>query len=154
MKKITLRKITFLPALVVFAFLYTVSLAGCTNALSGLPDFSITTPVFNNQEVSFVFYNSAAWEIQKIHIKMNVYDKKTGCPPANNVVTFECGFDCSIPPFENQLLYASLTDYLQGTQSDQLVIDNFYISRLLFSNGKEWRDVFGFYSQFYLCKEE
>ena len=149
MKKQSRIKILFSQSALLPVLFFLMGIGGCKVNLSGLPDFSVTGPVCNIHEVCFDFYNSAASEIKKIEIRMNVYDKKTGSPALKNAVTVECAFDCSLMPFENQQFYASVDEYISGVQSVELIIDNFYVSRVLYSNGRVWKDLFGFYSQFY-----
>ncbi|MBO4532673.1 MAG: hypothetical protein J5726_03140 [Treponema sp.] len=154
MSKCNFTKSCLLWRVLVFAVTFASVFAGCKNVTFELPKFSVTAPVCRGQEVVFDFYNSATVEIQKIQIKMNVFDKKTGGPAFKNIVAVECSFDCSILPSQSQQFYASLAEYLQDTQAVEFLIDNFYISRVSYSDGKEWKDDFGLYSQVYLSKGE
>ncbi len=148
MEKITINNNSFVRAGFLALVFLTVIPAGCKN-FTDLPEFSIRGPVCKGCQMSFDFYNNAGVEIKNIQVRMNVYDKKTDSPAEKIAVTVECAFDCSIMPLESGQFYASLEEYFEGVRTMELGIDDFYVSRVLYSNGRVWKDLFGFYSQFY-----
>lgn len=125
--------------------LLSLCLSACKNDFSQMPDFTVSRPLCRNREISFDFYNKSESEVKAIQIKMNVFDKETGLPALKGAVTLVCSFDCEIPSFRKELFSFSLSDYLENDGNKELIIDNFYVSRITFANGKEWKDMFGFY---------
>ena len=119
----------------------------CKNDVFSKPDFSISNLTYKDKGVYFDFYNKAQKDIKSMQIKMCVYDKKNGSAAFEGEGIITCQIDSGVLALEQRSFCISLQDYFTDDKDLELIIDNFYISRILYTDGKEWKDWFGLYSQ-------
>ena len=93
--------------------------------------------------IYFDFCNTSKKTVVYIETKMNVYDKKTGIPAFNNAGTITCGFDGFLKNQESREFFISLENYSPVIFDSELVIDSFFINRIIYSDGTTWRDLLG-----------
>lgn len=116
------------------------------------PEFTITTPVYKNSKedptcktggVYFDFYNRASSKVVFIEIRMNVYDKKTGQMAFIGTGTIVSEYSITVSPGQTKTLCVSLDPYITVSSDEGYYIDQFYISRIKYSDGHEWKDTLG-----------
>ena len=118
----------------------------CKNELSEKPEFSISKLMYKDRGVYFDFYNQAQKDIKLMQVKMCVYNKKDGFAAFEGEGIITCQIETGVRAFEQRSFCISLENYIKKNNDLELIIDNFYISRILYTDGKEWKDSFGFYS--------
>lgn len=159
--------------LLFFEIAIAVLFAGCLTQLwdVGAPPYAITNPVYRISGpddacslggVFFDFYNKSEKEVIFIQTCMNVFDKKTKQEAFAGAVGLVCDSNCIIRQQEKKNLCIPLDDYLwqlqpssqpssqsssqPSSQSSSLCVDNFFISKIEYSDGSCWQDKFGVYS--------
>ena len=118
------------------------------------PKFSISVPSYKAGAhdnacilggVFFDFYNKAGVEVSSIEVRMNVYDKKNNQPAFPGIGTITAKIKQPVSGFQKKSFCISLDEYI--TVASDLMVDHFYVSRVNYKDGSEWKDYFGFYSQ-------
>lgn len=118
------------------------------------PDFSVSNLEYKLQDqmyssskrgVYFDFLNTAKTAVQTLEIKMTLFDSKTNEPAFNGKGMITVYFSGSVESLEQKTIYIPLDEYIPFEDNRKFKIDLFYISRVLYSDGTEWRDYFGIY---------
>lgn len=116
-----------------------------------LAPYVISRPEFIIGEVdSFFMYggilldfcNSAEKEIEHIELSFSLYDTQTQESPlfgTNHIVTT---YDQHISPDEEMELCISLDEYLYTIPSEVFAIKNFCVTKIIYTDGSRWTDVF------------
>lgn len=144
--------------LIINSFLFlSLFICGCSlfSNDNNSPKFSITKPVYKKGPVEnscllggvfFDLYNKSENTIIYFEVKMNVFDKETNNNAFPKVGTMKLGMNCEIQSGEMKNLCIPLDKYIVVAKEDY-VIDQFYISKICYSDGTEWQDIFGVYSE-------
>lgn len=136
---------------ILFLFL----IISCSLPQDKLPLFTISEPVYKSSledsscktgGVYFDFYNKAQSEVVFMEIRMNVYDKKSGQMAFIGTGTIISSYDVSVSPGETKSLCVSLDPYITVRAEEGYYIDQFYISRIKYSDGRVWSDNLGVYA--------
>ena len=77
---------------------------------------------------------------------MNVYDKKSGLMAFIGTGTIASSYSVSVSPGETKSLCVSLDPYITVRAEEGYYIDQFYISRIKYSDGRVWSDNLGVYA--------
>lgn len=118
------------------------------------PEYSISQPDFKNGVteyccelggVSFDFYNKSEKSIIYLEVKMNIYDSSTKENAFIGVGTITSSIDCHISFREKKNFFISLDKYITVIPNNELYIDQFYVSKIIYDDGSEWNDYFGVY---------
>lgn len=136
----------YLMCLVVME-LITGGFISCKSEMFGKPEFSISGLIYKDNGVYFDFFNQSQKDIRSMQIKMCVYDKKDGYAAFDGEGIITCQIDTGVLAQEQRSFFISLESYITQGNDLELIVDNFYISRILYTDGKEWKDIFGIYSQ-------
>lgn len=127
-------------------------LSGCYLTNTQNPQFVISKPELRKdvQEsdstllgVFFDVYNKSECSITYIEVRMNIYNKETRKSAFNNTGTIISEMNCSIPAGNKINLCIPLDNYITTIPAAGLLIDQFYISKIKFSDGSIWKDLFG-----------
>ncbi len=131
-------------------------LAGCTSSLDiRQPLFTISEPVYMSHEensacafggVYFDFYNKSASDVVYLETRMNVYDGESGKAAFAGQGTIITGSECLVESGLGHNFCISLDPYISRITETGYIIDQFYISRVDYSDGKVWKDEFGLYA--------
>ncbi len=154
-KNLTIKKIKLMAAGIYLIFLIILILNSCILAEEKGPPFAFSYPVYKagQQEnacllgaVYFDFYNKAKVPVVQMEIRMNVYDKSSKKNAFSGAGTIISKAEVNIEAGEKRNLCISLDDYILTASDRELLIDNFYISRLSYKDESDWKDYFGIYS--------
>lgn len=142
-----------------FGFLFLAAeillLFSCGLSKTFQPEFTVSTPVYKSSledstcktgGVYFDFYNKAESEVVFMEIRMNVYDKKSGLMAFIGTGTIVSSYSVSVSPGETKSLCVSLDPYITVRAEEGYYIDQFYISRIKYSDGRVWSDNLGVYA--------
>lgn len=143
--------------ILVFAFLFPLVFSGCMANTVDItkPLFAVSTPVYKTSEedsrckiggVYFDFYNKADCSVVFIETRMNVYDRKTGNPAFTGSTTIVTPGSVKIRSGEKKQLCVCLDDYITVVSKNGYIIDQFYVSRIFYEDGRIWKDEFGLYA--------
>ena len=146
-----------LKKLLIFSLLsfLSVLLVCCEYLANQKPEFCIANPVYKSGEIDgicklggvfFDFYNKSAYSVQFLEIRMNIYDKNTGKEAFIGTGTIVSEMECNIESGEKRKLCIPLDQYMVVCPLKDCIIDQFYISKIKFSDGREWHDILGLYS--------
>jgi len=102
--------------------------------------------------ITFDFYNKSNKQIYSMEIEGNLYQEKTANTFVNNRISQI--YDMPINPSKSVKLRLPLDDYLSSTPKNSMKVDQFYIKKIVFSDGKTWTDPFGTYAQCIEVKNE
>ena len=141
---------------VVTAALFT----GCSAQFwdEGAPPYSVTAPVYRlagpddictGGGVFFDFYNKSEKEVVFIKVCMNIYDSGTGALAFAGASELTCGSSCHLQKSQKSNFCVSLDEYSLPGPDESLFIDNFFISRIEYSDGSCWNDRLGVYADLY-----
>lgn len=117
------------------------------------PLYSVSKPVYKSSledsscltgGVYFELYNRAYSDITQIETCMNVYDRKEKKLLSGKTIITKA--DIVIPKKSSQKLCISLDDYITGFGEGGFYIDQFYVSLIVYSDGRKWKDSFGIYA--------
>lgn len=140
-----------------FLCLLLFSILGCSGNTIDLrePEFAVSTPVYKNSiednrcllgGVYFDLYNKSETDIVFIEIRMNVFDKETGKNAFMGYGTIISENEVNIRAGEIRNMCVSLDQYITVSSEAGYNIDQFYISRLEYSDGRVWKDELGVYA--------
>ena len=119
------------------------------------PEFSITEPLYKSAEednrcvlggVYFDLYNKSDSAIVFMETRMNVFDKETGKAAFTGYGTIISESEISIQPGEKRNMCIPLDKYITVVPKAGYIIDQFYISRLEYADGRIWEDDLGVYA--------
>lgn len=119
------------------------------------PKFSITEPVYkSNSEdsrcaiggVYFDFYNKASCDVVFMEVRLNVYDKKTRKNAFTGHGTIVSGNECHVKVGAKKNMCVPLDDFITVISDAGYLIDQFFISRIEYSDGSVYKDIFGTYA--------
>ena len=115
--------------------------SGCPSRLWDItsPPYLISKPSYQEGGVAFDFCNRSSKTVIYIETKMNVPDR--GCITSSS--------PCSIQKNLQNNFCISLEEYFSNAIPSSLVIDNFYISKIRYSDGSEWKDYLGVYADYF-----
>jgi len=125
------------------------------NSMNSIPEFSISKPVYKAGKIDkccelagvfFDFYNKSSSTVNYIEIKMNVFDKATKKNAFIGVGTITAEMSCSIGSGDTKNLCIPLDEYMTVIPDSDLLVDQFYISTVQFSDGTSWNDFAGIYA--------
>ncbi len=133
----------------VFAFV----LSSCMN-IQEIP-YVITEPQckigqlennYNFSGVCFTIYNNSNKAIKKIECTYTVFDADGDNPfiGSNCLIS---KFNDIIAPNDNREIIISLDKYMNYIPEEPFLIENFYVSKIEYSDGTVWKDSFGAFSQ-------
>ena len=119
------------------------------------PMFAVSAPAYKDSKtdsrcviggVYFDFYNRADCSVIYLETRMNVYDRGTQKNAFAGYGTLENGSSLVIKSGEKKQLCVSLDDYITAVSKEGYCIDQFYISRIEYEDGRVWIDNFGLYA--------
>ena len=153
----------FKALLILLEIAAAVFLSSCLSQLwdAGTPPYAITKPVYRIAGpddvctiggVFFDFYNKSEKEVVFIETCMNVFDSKTGNLAFPGAGGMRSGSSCNIDKTQKKNLCIPLDEYLYQIDSTSRYVDNFFISKIEYSDGSIWQDKLGIYSNSF--KEE
>ena len=134
--------------------------SGCPAQLwnNASPPYTVTAPVYRLAGpddicsfcgVFFDFYNKSEKEVIYIKICMNIYDSQSGALAFDGAAELTCGTQCHLQKSQKTNFCVSLDQYNFELANQTPYIDNFYISRIEYTDGTSWTDVFGVYADSY-----
>ena len=118
------------------------------------PPFVITKPVCETRERSgyfryagivFNFMNTENKVIDEVTVSFSLYDSATNENPFIGSNRFEITKMNLLLPNENKEVIISLDQYIYYAPLTPYLIDFFYISRIHFTDGSIWEDIYGLY---------
>ena len=130
--------------------------SGCALFTDNSPQFAVSTPVYKKGEIEnscrlggvcFEFYNKSSKRVISIQTKMNVYNSATKETAFVGVGTISSSFNGIVDAKTKKDMCVSLDEYITTSSDCDFLIEQFYISRIVYSDGTEWKDYFGIYSQ-------
>ena len=98
------------------------------------------------------FYNKSNKSINSLEINGNVYLENNAESFVNNRINQN--YEKISNPHESIMLRISLDDYLSGMPKNTMKVDQFYVKKIVFADGKSWSDPFGTYAQCVGVKNE
>ena len=119
------------------------------------PLFSVSEPEYRSNEedercllggVYFDFYNKAGCNVVFIEIRMNVYDKTTGTSAFTGYGTIISENEVVVSSNEKRELCVPLDDYITVISQSGYFIDQFYVSKIEYEDGRQWSDDLGLYA--------
>jgi len=114
-----------------------------------VPPFVVTKPVIEVTEhinyfqcagVVFKFLNNAEKAVDKITASFMLFDMKTQANPFTGSNVFEIERRCFVAPDENREICISLDHFIYIAPTEPYLIDFFYISEVLYTDGSVWQD--------------
>lgn len=144
------RSKAFVQALFLLVMIFT----GCAQNQIDIrkPEFAVSVPEYRSGSedssggVYFDFYNRSGCAVTFIETRMNVYDKKTGKNAFTGQGTIKSGCDIKIKAGEKKELCVCLDEYITVQSEEGYLIDQFYISRIDYEDGRVWKDEWGLYA--------
>ena len=145
--KTQLRKLTVIILAAIFW--------NCSMIAEGPPPYTITKPVFETSQRSYVFtyaglsfylMNNTQKTINSIKVSFMLFDSKTKSSPFIGSNIFEITVNDTIHPDENREILISLDKYVHTAPAEPYLIDYFHISQINYSDGSIWRDKYGTYN--------
>jgi len=121
----------------------------------GVPAFTIENMLYkkNGEKgeglpsgLYFDFSNKSDKKIIFMESKLNAFDLQTGAPAFAGRGTISSNFDIPIKAQESKELCIPLDNYIKSSMDMELYIDSFFISRIIYSDGSSWQDLFGAYA--------
>ncbi len=119
------------------------------------PPFVITKPVcvigasepnYQCGGIEFTLYNTSNKTISGIAMSCMVYDAETEKSPFIGSNIIKATFSGLILPDESRRLILSLDDHMHTIPEDPYLLDFFYISKVMYTDGSVWEDPNGIYS--------
>jgi len=116
---------------------------------SDVPPFVITKPVVEITErlnyfkcagIVFKFLNNAEKPVDKITISFMIFDTKTQLSPFTGSNVFEIEKQGFVASGENKEICISLDHFIYIAPTEPYLIDFFYISQVLYTDGSVWQD--------------
>lgn len=149
MKNKNILTVLFLPFLLL--------LAGCNGNQIDItkPQFTVSQPEYRSAledpacqigGVYFDFYNKADYSVLFIETRMNVYDRQTGKNAFTGCGTIISQNDVVIKSGQKRKMCIPLDDYITVISQGGYIIDQFYVSRIEYEDGRVWKDDFGLYA--------
>lgn len=141
-----MKRLRFLPLYFLFA--------ACTLFTSQQIPFTVSKPqcvIGGNEDyyavagIVFTFYNTGAKEIKRIEISCMIYDAETKTNPFIGSNLIKAEFNESIGSREQKELIIPLDRYLYRIPDKPYLVDNFFVRKLIFSDGSVWEDKTGAY---------
>ena len=137
-----------------------VLVSGCPSLLwnVGSPPYAISKPVYKIAGpddvcslggIFFDFYNKSEKEVVCIETCMNVFNRGTGELAFSGAGGLSSGASCSVQKSQTKNLCIPLDEYLWQMETGGLCVDNFFISRIQYSDGSSWQDKLGVYAYSY-----
>ena len=128
-------------------------LSGCMN-IPQIP-YVITMPqchvgsLDENYKISgihFTMYNNSSKQIKNFSCKCMIFDTEGNNPfiGSNCIIS---KFDEVISSNNERQVIINLDPYLNYVPDAPFVVDNFYISKIVYSDGSVWKDTFGTFLQ-------
>lgn len=135
--------------------LFLLLIISCSLPQDKLPLFTISEPVYKSSAedstcktggVYFDFYNKADSTVTFMEIRMNIFDPVSGKMAFTGTGTIVTRQAVSIAAGEIKHLCINLDSYITVSKESGYYIDQFYISRLEYSDGQVWKDYLGVYA--------
>ena len=120
---------------------------------TSVPEFLIENLTYKNADeqyselpegVYFDFCNQSEKKVLFVEAKLNLFDLQTQTPAGGAAGTITCSFDSLIQTSEKKEFCIPVQAH--GSSSSNIFIDSFYISRIYYSDGTVWFDLFGSYA--------
>ena len=121
-------------------------------APSEVPPFVITKPVVEIAErinyfkcagIVFKFLNNSEEPVDKITVSFMLFDTKTQASPFTGSNVFEIEKWGFVASGENKEICISLDNFIYVAPNEPYLIDFFYISEILYTDGSAWQDRHG-----------
>ena len=133
---------------------------GCPSQLweAESPPYAITTPVYRIAGpddlctlggVFLDFYNKSEKEVVFIETCMNVFNRKTGELAFEGAGGMLSESICLLQSHERKSLCIPLDEFIWQLDSPSFIVDNFFITRIEYSDGTTWQDKVGVYTSKY-----
>lgn len=119
------------------------------------PLFAVTLPEYRSASqddrcklggVYFDLYNKADCSIVYMETRMNVFDRKSGKAAFTGYGTIISESREVIAGGEVRNMCIPLDDYITVVSEEGYIIDQFYVSRIEYEDGREWKDELGLYA--------
>ena len=134
--------------------------SGCPARLWDItsPPYSISKPAYRTAGpddlctrggIFFDFCNRSSKTVVSLETKMNVFDCETGAPAFSGTGCITTGSQCCIQKQTQRNFCISLDQYFADSIPSALSVDNFYISKIKYADGSEWKDYLGVYSDIF-----
>lgn len=144
-------------ARLIFTVFLTALLYGCRGSMMDIrtPPFVISEPEYRDGTedescifggVYFDFYNWAESRVVFLEIRMNVYDRKTRKSAFPGCGTIKSGNSVLIESGEKRQMCIPLDEYINQMSEGGYLIDQFYVSRIDYEDGRVWIDELGMYA--------
>ena len=101
-----------------------------------------TEGYFSYAGVFAEFTNTSEKDISQMNISFNVYDASTKKNPFFGSNTIQTVYEDIIYPDEETELCISLDEYVHSIPLEPFLIQNFCISKIVYSDGSVWTDYF------------
>ena len=119
---------------------------------SEVPPFVVSKPIVEINErlnyfkcagIVFKFLNNAEKPVDKITVSFMLFDTKTQLSPFAGSNVFEIEKQGFVAPSENKEICISLDHFIYIAPAEPYLIDFFYISEILYTDGSVWQDKHG-----------
>ena len=120
---------------------------------TSVPEFSIENLSYKKTDeqyaelpegVYFDFCNQSEKKVLFVEAKLNLFDLQTQSSADSAPGTITCCFDVSIPVSEKKDFCIPVQ--VHAVSPSDILVDSFYISRIYYSEGSVWFDLFGSYA--------
>jgi hypothetical protein len=118
------------------------------------PPYVITKPVFeisgrpgyfNYAAVVFKFLNTSPKDVDHMTVSFTLFDPKTQGSPFIGSNIFDITKLDYVLPGQNKEMIISLDKYIYVAPAEPYLIDFFYISEIVYTDGSSWQDKYGKY---------
>lgn len=118
------------------------------------PPYAVSNPVLedgtgtngcNVGGLFFDYYNKKQINVVKLEVKFCIYDKETKLSVIKKG-QISATLNSEIAGGEKRKLCIPLDSYITTFNKDRYIVDQFFVSRIEFSDGSTWEDVLGIYA--------
>ncbi|MEL3906607.1 MAG: hypothetical protein P1P65_06225 [Treponema sp.] len=139
---------------ILIAFFHILFCISCKGVHSGTVPFAVSVPqckigaepgYYEAAGIEFDFYNTSTKDMQEVEVQCMIFDAETKKNPfiGSNIVRAK--IRQNIEGGTQKKLIIPLDNYIYIIPEKPYLIDYFFIRKITFNDGSEWKDVFGIY---------
>lgn len=153
MKKNT-KKLLLICQLFVLLLAFDIFTTSCSTINSNTTPYVIggecvlsdSTKSYEYVGFDYFFYNSTDKTVSDFTVVFYVYDEEGNSPFASsNCISTKC--EKIVPPHTETEGEISLDSYISSVPDEPYKADYIYVSEINYTDGSNWRDMFGFYAK-------
>ena len=133
----------------IYVLIIVLSFSNVSCSLVGqlCPKFEISNAQCKNGTLYFDFSNQSSKAVLQVELSISLRNKAAGKVEGSASGTITCEYKGVITGLEKKELCISLQNYLTQTDAEntELEILSLVVSRIVYSDGTVWRDIFGIY---------